>query len=54
MDVDITVLSQLIDKLGLVGVLVALLWLEKRQSSEWQARYTALSEKLLEQVIKGQ
>ncbi len=47
-ETDFTMLGQLIDKLGLVAVLIFLLWIEKRQSMQWQERYTALVERLIE------
>jgi len=47
-------LLSLVDKLGLVGVLLTLLYWEKKQAAEWQARYMEVSEKLLASVLRGE
>jgi hypothetical protein len=48
---DWSFLFDLIDKLGLVAVLIFLLWQEKKSAAEWQKRYTELSEKLLQSLL---
>jgi len=50
-DIEPTAFLELIDKLGLVAVLIFLLWQEKRQAIEWQNRYTALTERLLSELV---